>query len=313
MSGGDAGERLFREIGAAPDDDGPRIVYADWLLEHATDPDARAHAELIHTQCALALAHPANLPALQARVKELLDNHRRIWLAPIVRAGIHGNWKFRRGFLEVGTLHANRFVAVAERLFELAPMLRAMVFPAASNELAGLAASPYLARLDEVDLHELCKCGRCKIELELPVLFETPHARRLRRLVLSACRIEAANARRLFASPHLANLRELDLHDNRIDAAGLTTLVERPATFTSLVLAGNPLGDEGARLLAGARELAVERLDLADCAIDQEGARALADAAWGDRIVKLVLHGNPIGKGAARTALRERFGARLEL
>ncbi len=309
----DSGEALLREIHADPDDDAPRIVYADWLLAYSTDPGDHARADLIHTQCALERAHPSEVPTLQARAREILKKYKRQWVLALTRANIRGNWRFRRGFLDAGTLSANRFVEVAPQLFELAPMLRAMVFPDASNELVALAGSPYLARLDDVDLHELCRCGRCKIELELPVLFGSTHTARIKRLILSACRIDSDNAKRLFESPHLHGVRELDLHDNRIDAGGLMALAARPATFHRLNLAGNPLGDAGARVLAGAKELEVEELDLGDCGIDQAGALALAEAPWADGIVKLDMHGNEIGKGASRAALRERFGNRLAL
>lgn len=308
----DSGEALLRQIRADPDDDAPRIVYADWLLEHSTDPVDHAKADLIHTQCALERAHPSEIPTLQARARDILKKHKRGWVAALTRAGIRGNWRFRRGFLDAGTLSAARFVTVAQQLFELAPMLRAMVFPEASNELVALAESPYLARLDEVDLHEMCRCGRCKIERELPSLFASPHTSKLRRLVLSACRIEPDNAKLLFESPHLRAVRELDLHDNRIDATGLQALTARPATFRRLVLAGNPLGDAGATVLAEARELAVEELDLSECGIDQAGARALSKAPWSDGIVKLVMTGNLI-KGESRATLRDQFGNRLEL
>jgi uncharacterized protein (TIGR02996 family) len=307
------GERLLREIREKPDDDAPRIVYADWLLSSSTDPDEHARAELIHTQCGLDRVHPTDVPARLQRSAALLKKHKRFWVEPLRQANIIGNWEFRRGFLDAGKLRARQFVDVAPKLFELAPMLRALTFPEASNELVALAASPYFARLDDVVLHQMCSCGKCNIHLELPALFGSEHASNLRRLVLSSCRIEPDNAGLLFASKQLANVRVLDLHDNRITADGLATLVERPHTYTRLILAGNPLGDAGAIALAKATELSVEELDLSECTIDQAGSRALADAAWGDGVVKLTLTGNPIGKGPSRVALRERYGNRLEL
>lgn len=312
MSVGD-GERLLREIRERPDDDAPRLVYADWLLSSSSDPDDHARAELIHTQCGLDRVHPADLPARLQRAAALLKKHKRFWVAPLKLASINGNWEFRRGFLDAGKITARRFVVVAPKLFELAPMLRALTFPEASNELVELAASPYLARLDDISLHQLCECGKCKIELELPALFRSGYASNLRRLVLSACRIDSANAGLLFESMQLANVRVLDLHDNRITADGLAALVDRPHTYTRLILAGNPLGDAGARALAGATALAVEELDLSECTIEDAGARALAEAPWSDGVIKLVLRGNSIPKGPARVALRERYGNRLEL
>lgn len=311
MTGDDTGERLLREIRERPDDDAPRVVYADWLLSTSDKPDDHARAELIHTQCGLDRLHPADVPARLQRAAALLKAHKRYWVAPLTQANIRGNWEFRRGFLDAGKLTAKQFVKVAPTLFELAPMLRAMTFPQASNEVVALAGSSYLARLDDVSLHQMCDCGRCKVELELPVLFRSAYTAKLRRLVLSECRIQDDNAQLLFQSPHLAKLRVLDLRDNQIGAHGLAALGAR--TFARLILSGNPLGNDGARALTSASELAVEELDLTDCNIEEAGARALAEAPWGDGIVKLTVHGNPIGKGVARTALRERYGNRLEL
>lgn len=44
---------LLRAIAETPDDDTPRLVYADWLDEHgATDAD-RARAEFLRVACKL--------------------------------------------------------------------------------------------------------------------------------------------------------------------------------------------------------------------------------------------------------------------
>lgn len=309
----DPGEALMREIRAHPDDDAPRIVYADWLLQSSTDPDVHAQAELIHAQCALEHAYASERPALQARTKEILRKYRRIWTSPLTRANIRGSWRFRRGFLHGGTLTASRFVDVAAQLFELAPMLRSMIFPEASNELVALARCPSLAHLHEVHLDQLCRCGRCKIELELPELFASPHTANIHTLTLSECRMDPDNAKRLFESPYLPKLRVLDLHDNRLDVTSAQVLATRGGTFERLALAENPIGTDGARALAQSESLVVADLDLANCGIEPEGAAALAEASWADSITSLDLHGNRIGKGVARGALRVRFGSRVKL
>jgi uncharacterized protein (TIGR02996 family) len=306
------GDELMREILAHPDDDAPRIVYADWLQSHTTDPEQHARAELIHAQCALEKAHASERPALQERVRAVLAQYRRIWTLPLARAGIRGSWRFRRGFLDGGTLPAVRFVEIAAKLFELAPMMRSLSFPEAANELYGLAASPYLARLDDVDLHQLCRCGRCKTELELPVLFASPHVVNLRTLSLADCRIESDNASRLFKARSLHGLRSLDLSDNRLDASSMHALAERGGTFTKLALANNPLGDEGARVLAAASELSFDVLDLGGCGITDVGAAALVQAPWIAGIGVLDLHGNSLGQGAAREQLRA-LGSRVKM
>lgn len=91
-AGGDTGQEeldhLLAAIYAAPDDDGPRLVYADALLERG-DP----RGELIALQCRGELDRDQ-----KRREKELLEVHGKAWLgdlAPIVMGG----YRFERGFL----------------------------------------------------------------------------------------------------------------------------------------------------------------------------------------------------------------------
>jgi uncharacterized protein (TIGR02996 family) len=81
-------EHLLAAIYAAPADDGPRLVYADALLERG-DP----RGELIALQCRGELDREQ-----RKREKELLEAHGKAWLgdlAPIVMGG----YRFERGFL----------------------------------------------------------------------------------------------------------------------------------------------------------------------------------------------------------------------
>src|SRR4051794_586533 len=72
---------LWAAIRANPDDDTPRLVYADWLQEHG-DED---RAELIRVQCELARlpgdrrVGRKRRPVLVAREAELLAAYRSVW------------------------------------------------------------------------------------------------------------------------------------------------------------------------------------------------------------------------------------------
>lgn len=108
-------ERFLAAIAADPDDDGPRIVYADWLQQQG-DP----LGELIAVQCALARGRT---PELAARERALLEQHEAEWLA---RAGLRpGEGRFERGLIERVDASASRVAASIERLAEL-PGLRAL-------------------------------------------------------------------------------------------------------------------------------------------------------------------------------------------
>ena len=258
------GETLLGEILQHPEDDAPRLVYADWLQQHG---DAE-HGELIGAQCAFEHARGAQRTSLAARIRELVKRNRARWTAPLRRAKLGTSWKFRRGFLDSGTVSATRFVKIAAELFALAPTLRSFRFPEASNELVDLVESPYFARVVEADLHTMCSCGSCRIDQELPELFTSPHATSLRVLRLADCRITDDNAKRLAASEVLTQLTLLDLATNRITGTGAQAIAN--ASFTGLrelSLRGNPLA-EGAVAFARSRRPwldTIERLDFRDC------------------------------------------------
>jgi uncharacterized protein (TIGR02996 family) len=67
---------FLRAIAASPDENAPRLVFADWLEEQG-EPD---RAEFIRTQCALTLPGlPERRHALRVRERDLLDAHRQEW------------------------------------------------------------------------------------------------------------------------------------------------------------------------------------------------------------------------------------------
>src|SRR5215216_4626617 len=90
---------LLAAIRAAPDDDAPRLVYADWLDEHG-QPE---RAEFIRVQCALARR---DSPALRRREAELLAAHHDAFAGQL--AAPHLRFRFERGFA-VGFGHTGLF------------------------------------------------------------------------------------------------------------------------------------------------------------------------------------------------------------
>src|SRR5262245_56818171 len=105
-------------IRAHPEDDGPRLVYADWLDERG-DP----RGEFIRVQCELArLPHGGpDRERLRVRESELLAAHRSEWEAPLRALGAT-NIAFRRGLPEAVTIGAADFFRHAGELFERAPI-----------------------------------------------------------------------------------------------------------------------------------------------------------------------------------------------
>src|SRR5262249_25046079 len=82
-----------------PDDDAPRLIYADWLEEHGDGP----RAEFIRLQCQLARRDEfdPDWRALNARAFSLLDAYSEWWQPEIPRKVREDRLSFRRGFFSV--------------------------------------------------------------------------------------------------------------------------------------------------------------------------------------------------------------------
>ncbi len=94
-------QAFLAAIVATPEDDTPRLVFADWLDERGTGDDT-ARAAIIRAQCALEHRAPGSKPrrALQREAKALLKSHAKRWTAPLREARLGENWTFRRGFID---------------------------------------------------------------------------------------------------------------------------------------------------------------------------------------------------------------------
>src|SRR5262245_47311571 len=117
---------LLDAIGETPDDDLPRLVYADWLEEHAQTPPRLARAEFIRVQCELSrlqagFARAANL-AHQERV--LRGAFLKAWVSELPRLpGVNWPCVFRRGFAWKVHLDTWKHYAVAaQTIFSSVPI-----------------------------------------------------------------------------------------------------------------------------------------------------------------------------------------------
>jgi uncharacterized protein (TIGR02996 family) len=281
---------LLRGILDNPEDDSPRLVYADWLEEHG-DQDGRERAEFIRLQCALAsLALDApGRDALVDREAELLARHRATWLAPFpawVR-GLKGEQcRFQRGFLAHLKLTGSQLLRQAGSVFRRTPLLSVCLL-----NLQG--------RLQEV-LACLHLAGVRRLELKL----EGP---------------SRDQASLLAHAPTLANVRALTLSGSPLRSSGLSELLASPylTRLEALDLRGQDLGDEGCRILAAfGGHLRLRELNWANNAIGPAGAGALAGAAALASLDALNLSYNVLGAGGhAALARSANFAAltRLEL
>jgi uncharacterized protein (TIGR02996 family) len=311
-------EGLLRAIRDKPDDDGLRLVYADWLEEHGE----AERAEFLRVQIGLANAvgDGACDPALLDRQNELLESHQNRWLEPLRpiltkprplakrRWGLLAGRRlallpwyaeqgvvFRRGFVEHLHLPAADFLALADALFRAAPVLVSLAVSIESPaDAASLFASPHLHRLRGLSLYD-----EVLGEDAVRRLVACCHLGRLRTLWLCSPLLDAACVRRLAGAALLGRLQELGF---------LTQRYLGQSEWTR-----GTLGDDAVSVLAGSprcRNLAL--LDLGGNRISDTGAIALAASPHLGGLRQLVLRGNDISVWGLEQ-LRKRFGNRVRI
>jgi uncharacterized protein (TIGR02996 family) len=256
-----AADTLLREVLARPDDDGPRLLLADFLAGSG-DAAVVTRAEFIQTQ--IELSHlgardprhvetenddPTTLPNIsddprarerEARAKSLWEAHGREWIGPPfskVRLA-----DFHRGFLTRVTGSAAAFLTNAPKMFASQPV-QAAHWTDFSARWQALAESEWLSRL-----------------------------------------------------------RGVSLEGNTMDASSLRRFLDRwsknpsASRLVALNLAGNPIGDPGAKAVATATRLAeLAHLDLSRTGISSRGIQAIAESAIMPRLASLVLRDSSNG------------------
>ncbi len=241
-------ELLRAAIVARPDEDLPRLVYADFLQEAGQDD----RAELIRVQCALERLPPTDpeRPELTRREAELLAANMPVWRI----AGLTGPQTFRRGMIESVETTAEALVR----------------------------ADPEVLRLSPVRHLRLVNADRWTADLA-----NLPLWRRLQSLSLNNNNFGSGNRMSLLDAADMPELRSLSLRNNRLWPEAVMQLAETRVAgqLTRLDLSGNPVGDEGVATLArepvftGLRELILrsDELQEPDC-VSAAGAESIAES-----------------------------------
>src|SRR5262249_45057927 len=128
-------------------DDGPRLVYADYL-DAAGDPE---RAELVRVQLALSRMteeHPRR-PELAERQAELINTHSARWTAHL--GGLIPDVEFRRGVPDSVVVDAAAFLETGEELFRRLH-IRRLSLRNDTGVMPKLIQSPLLGRIRELDL-----------------------------------------------------------------------------------------------------------------------------------------------------------------
>lgn len=212
-------DALLAECVANPDDDGPRLVWADAI--------GGDRGELVVVQCDLARGQ---LPrsegdARKRRERELLDLHAIEWAGEA--AWIADRWSFRRGFLETATLDITKLDDVP-KLRAAAPLLGTLTVtgrhegfipPQHLEELRGLRG---LGLVGDYISERFAQIAPALATLGL------------RALALDGLdvRVQRALSAMLDASP----IETLQLRNLRLSAKELDRLLRRVPNLTSLAI-----------------------------------------------------------------------------
>jgi uncharacterized protein (TIGR02996 family) len=284
-------DALLAAICARPDEDTPRLAFADWCDEHG-HPE---RAEFIRLQFQTE-QHAENTPEridIDERAAALLGQNRAAWIARVPNWALDPEWPpevrdFRRGFLHQIAAKAEDLLAHSDDLFTAAPVRKAEVRVIRDGGLA-LASSPALARLSEVEL------SFAETPIDVPAFLNSPYLSALAGLGLklvgpphpgaqfwtSRPMLDDAGAIALAGCAGLSGLTALDVSVGNVGPRGVAALARSPhlARLEKLDIAGNPIGDDGLIELANSGLVPrLTELDLSGTHTGDRGLRALLTA-----------------------------------
>ena len=292
-------EAFLQAISENPDDDAPRLLYADWLEERG-DP----RGEFIRVQCALARMdeYDPRRWDLAARERELLAAYQREWTRPCWWS--LDDCGFRRGFLDWVTPDHSDFLKHGAELLRLGPAVEVRLKDG-TEMLAEMLRRPFVQQLKRLAFIR----GSVRPRLtatDVELLASSPALAGLTSLTFGASDIGPEGVRRLAQAQWLGGLRQLKLSGCEIGATGVEALAGCPALsrLECLGLSQNRLTNAAMQALADADSLTgLRRLELGYNEIDDAGARALAMNPHFANLEVLVLSGNPVqGRGGQMLA-----------
>jgi uncharacterized protein (TIGR02996 family) len=333
---------LLEAIRAEPEDDAPRLVYADWLEEHGQEE----RAELVRVQVAIERDGPT--APLLARERDLLTRRAAGWLGPLADAGL----RFERGLAVACWTSLPQFEAGTARLRQAGdpPWVAERWLHLTGPQFEGaafreLVRSPGYARLTRFYLGGFRASSGDRVWLMggatavmARALAASPESANLRGLWLTNADLgiagaealahsaalpgltglglvgQAANAealRALVAPKGLSRLESVNLSANRVGDARLRRLLKAPwaGQLKELRLVSNQIRDGGAKEIAACAALSgLRHLDLACNQFGDEGARTLLNSAHLRSLRHLTVWGNPKLSGPLHERIKRRYG-----
>jgi uncharacterized protein (TIGR02996 family) len=270
-------DALYRAICAQPDEDTPRLAFADLL-----DEDGHHHrARFIRTQIALSQVPVYDPLWVEARLSDpdAATGHCQAHTLPMVPGGFSWHtFEFRRGFpWKVCVLSQRAFAPGGEAIFDAVPIQALDLGSRVRPDMAALADWPHLARLRRLEF----SVGRFGAD-DIARLADSPHATNLAELEFEFDGITADGLHALAASPLFERLGVLELRSNSIPPALLVDSLgaaREPGALSRLSLTYTHIGrDDAGHLFALPLLRELQHLDVSDNPLGVEGVTALAES-----------------------------------
>ncbi len=310
-------DALWAAILANPDDDLPRLVYADWLDENGSglpSPERESAADraaAIRTQIEYARAEPFSPVARIAdeRTQRLVKAHRQEWGGHLRE--FTETFEFVRGFIGHVTIEAARSAQVLPTVFETDPIQAIRILrPAARDVWVSLEPVFEAVELRQLTTLEL-PFADMGATVEFEAMTDSPYLGGLTSLSLSGNPIPPEWLTEFLIGPDLPALTALDLSDNPhlgpAVTAGLIQAGHRH--FTRLDLSGIIIRSEELKRILGSDALSgVEELCLRWGGWPNPGPLTLLDLGWvlpWDRLRLLDLDGHGLGPDGVLELLRK--------
>lgn len=322
---------LLAAIAADPDDDTPRLVYADFLDEKGGELDI-ARAAFIRAQ--IELTKPAQKGDSKRRrellstAKKLHKQYGKVWIDPVFDALGTKKEKFWR---EVGYDEWDRgfrdwlyFDSPAAFRDQVAAV-RALT-PITTVSLKKFSDADVSKLLEMEELRTLRRLtlfgnGRRPTDMSigddtLAALAACPNLARLEHLDLTQNRVTTAGVRAVAHSPVLTRLTKLNLYGNEVSDATYEMLVASPlgGRLTHWEVNGHSgVTDAAARALAKATHLThIRAISFSNTGITDAGVEALAKAEQLSGVTELNFRNTNLSHRAAMAVAKSPVFANLE-
>ncbi len=299
---------LLAAVWAAPHDDTPRLVYADWL-EKTGEPSNIARAEFIRVQCererlGLDNETPEALP-LKRREQQLWTANRAQWQAGLP-ADVRRS-RFDCGFPigSRGPLSPGRFAVLRDVELASAPAWSFIVTCTGKADDACLTTSPALGRAFSLVLRGDVHPG------VLRALASSPFAAGLDRLQLPTLESGADALGKLLSSSAMPRLRYLGVAGPAVTADSLEAVVDGSlaASLTGLLVECSSLTPAALQRFIGRKR--APRLKLLmlheDPSANDAVVEAMADAPWAAGVRELAVIIAPDVGDRAAAAIAQRL------